>query len=72
MWRSAQLCPSNAERLLLVGVETGTIRELGEFYRKKGQRARLPLSFGEELLAKLAAAEKSLPLASSADGKQTV
>ncbi|CAL8469845.1 g9387 [Coccomyxa elongata] len=51
---------------------SGTIRELGEFYRKKGQRARLPRSFGEELLAKLAAAEKSLPLASSADGKQTV
>lgn len=51
---------------------TGTIKELGEFYRNKGQRARLPRQFGEELLAKLAAAESSLPLASSADGKQRV
>ncbi|BDA43852.1 probable photosystem II D1 precursor processing protein PSB27-H2, chloroplastic at C-terminar half [Coccomyxa sp. Obi] len=51
---------------------SGTIRELGEFYRKKGQRARLPRTFGEELLAKLAAAENSLPVASSADGKQRV
>ncbi len=45
---------------------------MGEFYRKKGQRARLPRSFGEALLAKLAAAEKSLPLASPAGGIQRV
>ncbi|KAK9915894.1 hypothetical protein WJX75_005729 [Coccomyxa subellipsoidea] len=51
---------------------SGTIKELGEFYRKRGQRARLPRSLGDELLAKLAAAENALPLASSADGKQKV
>lgn len=50
----------------------GTIKELGEFYRKKGQRARLPRFLGNELLAKLAAAENALPLPGSADGKQKI
>ena len=48
----------------------GVIRQLGDFYRKQGVRSRLPRSVGEDLLAKLSAAQNSLPLPPSADGKQ--
>ena len=48
----------------------GVIRQLGEFYRKQGQRSRLPRAVGEDLLARLSAAQNSLPLPVSADGKQ--
>lgn len=50
--------------------DTGVIRQLGEFYKRQGVRSRLPRSVGEELLAKLSAAQDSLPLPPSADGKQ--
>ncbi|KAK9809325.1 hypothetical protein WJX73_004850 [Symbiochloris irregularis] len=40
---------------------TATIQQLGDFYLKKGQRARLPRTFGESLLAKLQAADLALP-----------
>ncbi|CAL5229111.1 g12374 [Coccomyxa viridis] len=49
---------------------SGVIRQLGDFYRKQGVRSRLPRSVGEDLLAKLSAAQNSLPLPPSADGKQ--
>ncbi|EIE25666.1 hypothetical protein COCSUDRAFT_52532 [Coccomyxa subellipsoidea C-169] len=67
-WKDAQGVQGEASYTQL----SGTIKELGEFYRKKGQRARLPRSLGNELLAKLAAAENALPLPGSADGKQNI
>ena len=48
----------------------GVIRQLGDFYKKQGQRSRLPRSVGEGLLAKLDAAQNALPLPAAADGKQ--
>ena len=48
----------------------GVIRQLGDFYKKQGQRSRLPRSVGEGLLAKLSAAQNALPLPAAADGKQ--
>ncbi|CAK0785118.1 hypothetical protein CVIRNUC_008324 [Coccomyxa viridis] len=49
---------------------SGVIRQLGDFYKKQGQRSRLPRSVGEGLLAKLGAAQNALPLPAAADGKQ--
>ena len=46
------------------------IRQLGDFYKKQGQRSRLPRSVGEGLLAQLGAAQNALPLPAAADGKQ--
>ena len=40
---------------------TGTIKDLGEFYMKNGQRARLPEDVGKALLARLDVAEGALP-----------
>ena len=40
---------------------TAAIRQLGEFYLKNGQRARLSEEVGQALLAKLDAAEAALP-----------
>ena len=40
---------------------TGAIRDIGEFYMKNGQRARLPENVGQALLARLDAAEIALP-----------
>ena len=39
-----------------------TIQQLGQFYMKNGQRARLPSSVGKELLERLDAAAIALPL----------
>ena len=52
------------------GCHAGVIRQLGDFYRKQGQRSRLPRAVGEDMLARLSAAQNSLPLPASADGKQ--
>ena len=41
---------------------TATIQELGQFYMKNGQRARLPSTTGQELLHRLDAAAIALPL----------
>lgn len=49
---------------------SGVIRQLGDFYKTKGVRSRLPRALGEELLVKLNSAQNSLPLPASADGKQ--
>ena len=48
----------------------GTIKQLGEFYKKKGQRARLPRALGDDLLAKLATAENALPVSQNGRGEQ--
>ena len=48
----------------------GTIKQLGEFYKKKGQRARLPRALGDDLLAKLATAENALPVSLNVRGEQ--
>lgn len=40
---------------------TATIRELGEFYRRNGQRARLPKEVGQSLLDRLGVAAAALP-----------
>eukprot|EP00887_Chlorella_sp_A99_P001535 scaffold8.g1535.t1 len=40
---------------------TAGIAELGEFYRRKGARARMSEEVGNSILAKLAAAEEALP-----------
>ena len=42
---------------------------LGEFYKKKGQRARLPRALGDDLLARLTAAENALPVSLNARGE---
>lgn len=42
------------------GEFAATIQELGEFYIKQGQRARLPSSLGQSLMARLEAAASSL------------
>ena len=39
-----------------------TIQELGQFYMKNGQRARLPSATGQDLLHRLDAAAIALPL----------
>ena len=45
----------------LQSAHAGTIKQLGEFYKKKGQRARLPRALGDDLLAKLAEANQLDP-----------
>ena len=40
---------------------TTGIRELGEFYRRSGARARMSEEVGNSILTKLAAAEEALP-----------
>ena len=50
----------------------GTIKQLGEFYKQMGQRARLPRALADDLLAKLAAAENALPLSAGVGGAQRV
>ncbi len=40
---------------------TATIQELGEFYRRNGQRARLPQEVGQSLLDRLGVAAAALP-----------
>lgn len=56
-WRDVPLVRDDASYAQL----TSTIRELGEFYMKNGQRARLPEDVGQALLARLDAAEGALP-----------
>ena len=37
------------------------LQQLGEFYMRRGQRARLPRADGDQLLRRLGAAELALP-----------
>lgn len=41
---------------------TATIQELGDFYRRNGQRARLPQEVGQSLLERLGVAAAALPV----------
>jgi hypothetical protein len=50
----------------------GTIKQLGDFYKQKGQRARLPRALADDLLTKLSAAANALPLPDSVGGAQRV
>jgi hypothetical protein len=40
---------------------TGALKDLGQFYQKNGQRARLKKDVAERVLGQLAAAESLLP-----------
>ena len=60
----ADACASDLLRKLTVVpvLSAATIQELGQFYMKNGQRARLPSSMGQDLLHRLDAAAIALPL----------
>ncbi|KAK9825441.1 hypothetical protein WJX81_008200 [Elliptochloris bilobata] len=56
-WRDERTVTSEASYKQI----SAALQQLGEFYMRKGQRARLPRADGDQLLRRLGAAELALP-----------